>query len=132
MDLSGRKLLLMGGTAYLQSLKKYLLEKGFQMIGVGKNIIPYKNICDRNYCVDTQDVDSVVKVVDKEKCDGVFVGASEVNIIPAMEVARCTGIHFYTDKSVWDVLANKQTFKKLLSNHGTGIDVSCWNKLIIN
>lgn len=120
MDLKGKKLLLMGGTAYLQSLKKYSLEQGFSMIGVGRNTAPYVGVCEKAYAIDTQDIEFIVEVVRKEHCSGIFVGASEVNIIPAIEVARISGINFYTNKRLWDALANKRSFKSLLSKHGIG------------
>ena len=48
--------------------------------------------------------------------NGIFVSASEVYVIPAMEVARIAGINFYTDKRLWDTLANKRSFKTFCRN----------------
>ena len=119
MDLKGKKLLLMGGSAYAQSIKKYSSEKGFSLVAVG-NIpdTPHKRIADIVYDVDTQDIERVVEIVHKEHCDGIFVGASEANVVPAITVAEQTNTHFYTDRKCWDILSNKRSFKRLLNKHG--------------
>ena len=94
MELKGKILLLMGGSAYASSIKKYAKEKEFQIVAVG-NVAdaPYHKIADKSYVVSTQDVDAIIEIVQQEHCDGIFVGASEVNIPPAMKVAEQTEHH---------------------------------------
>ncbi len=122
MDLNGKTLLLMGGSAYAQSIKRYADRTGFRIVAVG-NVpdAPYHKIADASYIISTQDVNAVEDIVKKEKCDGIFVGASEVNIPPAIEIARRTGIHYYTDQKLWELLSNKRSFKNLMKCHGIGI-----------
>ena len=122
MELKGKTLLLMGGSAYASSIKKYAKEKEFRIVAVG-NVAdaPYHKIADKAYTVSTQNVESIVKIVRKEHCDGIFVGASEVNILPAMMVAEQTGAHYYTEANLWKRLSNKREFKDLLAAHGIGI-----------
>lgn len=118
MDLNNKKLLLMGGAAFSQDLKKYALEKGFQMIAVGQDIRKLEKIADEAYQINTQDVDALEKLVKEKGIDGIFVGTTEVNIPPAMELSRRTGAHFYVNQAQWDILANKRAFKDLLERHG--------------
>lgn len=122
MDLTAKTLLLMGGSAYSQSISAYAKKAGFKTVAVGNvENSAYKMISDRSFMIDTHDIDAVVKIVREEHCDGIFVGASEANIIPAITVAERTGIHFYTDRKLWNLLSNKRAFKDLLTAHGLDV-----------
>ena len=119
LDLRGKKLLLMGGGAYAKGIQKYKEEKGFGIVTLGKDKdTPISRIADSFYNIDTQDVDAVVEVVKKEKVDGIFVGSSEVNINPAIDVAARTGIHFYVNREQWDIISNKAQFKQIARKYG--------------
>ena len=120
MDLNGKKLLLMGGSAFSQDLKRYADEQGFQMIAVGADLRRLRPIANEAYPVDTQNVDELEKLINDKKIDGIFVGTTEVNIPPAIELSRRTGAHFYVNKEQWDVLADKDRFKQLLKKHNIG------------
>lgn len=122
MELKGKRLLLMGGSAYSQSLAKYARKSQFEMIAVGNvENAAYKLIANKSYMIDTHDVDVVADIARKEKCDGIFVGALEANIVPAISVAEKTGLYFYTDRYLWNLLSNKGSFKKLMMEHGIGV-----------
>ena len=122
MDLQGKKLLLMGGGAYARDILKYKEEKGFQIVALGRDAdTPIARISDAFYQVDTQNVDGVVEVVNKEKIDGIFVGSSEINIDPAITVSERTGCHFYCNREQWDILANKARFKQVCREHGVPV-----------
>ena len=118
MDLHGKKLLLMGGAAFGQDLRAYANEQGFEMIAVGKDISRLKIYADEAYAIDTQDVDMLEKPVDDKKIDGIFVGTTEVNIPPAIELSKRTGAHFYVSTEQWSVLADKRKFKKIMETQG--------------
>lgn len=119
LDLSGKKLLLMGGGAYAKGIQSYKEDKGFGIVALGKDKdTPISRIADSFYNIDTQDVDAVVEVVKKEKVDGIFVGSSEVNINPAIDVAGRTGIHFYVNREQWDIISNKAQFKQIARRYG--------------
>ncbi len=122
MNLKDKKLLLMGGGAYANDIKRYKDEKGFKIVALGRDAgTPIANISDAFYQINTQDVDAVCEVVKKEKVDGIFVGSSEVNINPAITVSERTGCNFYTTRSQWDVLANKAKFKEYCRNYGVPV-----------
>lgn len=121
MDLKNKKLLLMGGAAFSQDLRKYADQTGFQMIAVGQNTSRLETIADEAYQIDTQDVDALEKLIREKKIDGIFVGTTEVNIPPAIELSERTGARFYANADQWAVLANKHAFKELLKAHGIGV-----------
>lgn len=122
MDLQGKKLLLMGGGAYVKGIKKYKDEKGFGMVALGRDKdTPIAKIADKFYNVDTQNVDRVVEIVKEEGIDGIFVGSSEVNIDPAITVSERTGCHFYSNREQWDIISDKAEFKKLARQYGVPV-----------
>ena len=120
MDLKGKKLLLMGGAAFSQDLRKYADEQGYQMIAVGQDISRLKQFADEACRIDTQDVDALEKLIREKGIDGIFVGTTEVNIPPAIELSRRTGARFYANAEQWAVLSDKQAFKTLLQKYDIG------------
>ncbi len=113
MDLKNKTLLLMGGGAYANDIQRYKEETGFRIVALGRDSnTPIAKISDAFYQVDTQNIDGVVDVVNKENVDGIFVGSSEVNIAPATKVSELTNARFYVTSNQWDILANKALFKE--------------------
>ena len=109
----------MGGGAYAKGIKTYQDKMGFRIVAVGKDSNnPIARIADASYVMDTQNVDGIVEIVKKEKVDGIFVGSSEVNISPAIDVAERTGARFYVNRQQWDIVANKARFKEFARNSG--------------
>lgn len=122
MELKGKTLLLMGGGAYARDIEKYKKEKDFRIVALGRDAdTPIARISDAFYQVDTQNVDGVVEVVEKEGVNGIFVGSSEVNIDPAVTVSKRTGCYFYTNREQWDILANKAKFKDYCRKYGVPV-----------
>lgn len=119
MILSDKTLLLMGGGAYAKGIKAYKDKHGFRIVAIGKDgSNPIAQIADVSYTVDTQDVERIVEIVKKERADGIFVGSSEVNISPAIDVAERTGVRFYVNRKQWDIVANKARFKEFARRSG--------------
>ena len=122
MNLNGKKLLLMGGGAYANDIERYKNEKGFSIVALGRDSnTPIARISDVFYQVDTQNVAGVREVVEREGIDGIFVGASEVNIMPAIEISETTNARFYATRAQWDILANKALFKKYCREYGVPV-----------
>jgi len=122
MDLKNKKLLLMGGGAYVTGIKKYADEKGFYMVAVGSSAnTPLRDIAHEFYQIDTQDVDAVCALVEEKGIDGIFVGSSEVNIDPAITVSERTGCHFYANRAQWDIISDKAQFKELARKFGVPV-----------
>lgn len=118
-DLKNKTLLLMGGGAYAKGIKAYKDKMGFRVVAVGKDADnPITHIAEVSYVMDTHDVNGIVEIVKKENVDGIFVGSSEVNISPAIEVAERTGARFYVNRQQWDIVSNKARFKEFARNSG--------------
>lgn len=119
MNLRGKKILLMGGGAFSKDIKEYADEEGFYIIAVGSSPdTPLKTISDEFYQIDTQDINKIIPLVKEKKINGIFVGASEVNIAPAIKVAERCKINFYVNQHQWDLISNKAYFKKIARRYG--------------
>lgn len=119
MELKGKKLLLMGGGAYAEDIKKYKTEKGFECISVGRTEDKRTScFCEKYFKVDREDIKAISEIVKKEGIDGIFVGSSEDNISSAIEVAEKTGCRFYVSREQWDILSNKAKFKEYSRKFG--------------
>ena len=112
----------MGGGAYANDIERYKNATGFKIIALGRDSnTPIAKISDIFYHVDTQDIEGVKAVVNKEKIDGIFVGASEVNIEPAIKISEQTDARFYVTAKQWEILANKATFKRYCLEYGVPV-----------
>lgn len=122
MNLEHKTLLLMGGGAYANDIERYKNKMGFKIVAVGRDInTPISRLADKFYNVNTQDVEKVIDVVEREKVDGIFVGSSEVNISPAITVSEQTNARFYATRKQWDILANKARFKEACIEAGVPV-----------
>lgn len=122
MNLEHKTLLLMGGGAYANDIERYKNEMGFKIVAVGRDInTPISRLADKFYNVNTQDVEKVIDVVEREKVDGIFVGSSEINISPAITVSEQTNARFYATRKQWDILANKARFKEACIEAGVPV-----------
>lgn len=122
MNLIGKKLLMMGGTAYYEHIRKYSMEAGFKIVAVGNNPeASYYVGADEAYPYSTTDVRNIVRIVNERGIDGIFVGAQELNILPAISVAEQTGVFFYANRKQWEILSDKGMFKRLCKKCGVPV-----------
>lgn len=113
MDLSQKRLLMIGGYAYADHLKKYKAETGFKVIAVGRSLDSREEeLTDSHYYVDRTDVQGIIDVVKKESVDGIFVGSSEAYVNIAIDVCEQTGARFYVEREQWNIVSNKAKFKE--------------------
>lgn len=113
------RLLLVGGNAFYQDIKKYAIRNGVYLIGIGLN--EHSNIAeisDEFFVIDTRDVDSIVKLVLEKGVTGLFAGASEQNIKIVMQVADRTGLRYFCNEKQWNILADKGGFKAYAESFG--------------
>ena len=119
INLKGKKLLVIGGGAYYKHLKEYKEKKGFIVIAVGDfEDERAKDLVDVFYKVSRTDVAGIVKVVNEENIDGIFVGSSELYAEIAIEVCKKTKARFYATQEQWDIIANKRLFKQYAQKNG--------------
>ncbi len=114
-----KKLLLMGGSAYVNHIIDYCKRNKISLIGVGNDkSAKHMLLANQSFNIDTSNIDAVVSLCKKHGINGVFVGASEVNIENALKVTELANLPFYCTKEQWSIIANKKNFKEELKKHG--------------
>lgn len=73
----------------------------------------FKRVADKSYNISTADIDALAEMAQSEGVNGVLAGASEFNIDKAIDLCNRLGLPFYATRKQWDILSNKDTFKKL-------------------
>ncbi len=119
MDLKGKRLLILGGSNNAPDIKVFGEREGVTLVAAGNSFSEgIKNACDEFYTIDILDREAVKKLIIDEKIDGVFVGGNEDIISCAIDVTEALGLHFYTDRKIWDTVMNKSTFKESCIEYG--------------
>ena len=96
MNHSGKKLLVLGATAYTINVINIAHRLGASVIAVDpiKDHVA-KKYADKFYDVDTTNIEELYKIAKEEKIDGIFVGYSDVNLFVARELCDRLGLPFY-------------------------------------
>lgn len=113
-DLSGKKLLVLGGGSASTNVVKFAHE-----MGVKTYVVDYlnggeaKDIGDEQAVISTVDYDMLMSYMEKNGIDGVMTGASEFNIVNTMRLCKKTGKPFYATEEQWNICQNKSHFKEM-------------------
>jgi len=114
IEFSGKKLLVMGDSASSIEILQIAKELGASTIAVDYlEDSAFKRAADKSYNISTADIDALAEMARAEGVTGVLTGASEFNIDKAIDLCQRLGLPFYATREQWDLLSNKDTFKKL-------------------
>ena len=119
MDLTGKRLLILGGTRLMIHVVK--TAKGMGVYTVVTDMDPYspaKAYADRAYDISTKEIDDVAKMALEEKIEGVFAGYDDQNTGYAIEICEKLGLPFYATKEQINITKNKSLFKRLCREYG--------------
>lgn len=114
-ELKGKRLLVLGGTAWADILFAFAKENDIQLITTGKE--PNK-MFDEYYYVDSTDCEGMKKLIKEKNIDGVYVGSHEGVIRQATQYLADLGMPCYCTLNQWDTLMNKSKFKDLCIKFG--------------
>ena len=114
-ELKGKRLLVLGGTAWADILFAFAKENDIQLITTGKE--PNK-MFDEYYYVDSTDYEGMKKLIKEKNIDGVYVGSHEGVIRQATQYLADLGMPCYCTLNQWDTLMNKSKFKDLCIKFG--------------
>lgn len=109
-ELKGKRLLVLGGTAWADILFAFAKENDIQLITTGKN--PNK-MFDEYYYVDSTDHEGMKALIKEKNIDGVYVGSHEGVIRQATQYLAELDLPCYCRVEQWDNLMNKARFKEL-------------------
>ena len=114
MELSGKKLLILGG---IRSAKEIIAQARRQ----GVSIIvtdyledsPAKKYADQSFLVSTTDVPGVVDLIRRKKIDGVITGFIDSLLPYYQEICEQSGLPCYGTREQFKITTNKAAFKNL-------------------
>ncbi|WP_028520043.1 hypothetical protein [Ruminococcus flavefaciens] len=109
-ELKGKRLLVLGGTAWADILFAFAAENDIQLVTTGKN--PNKKFKEY-YFVDSTDHEGMKNLIKEKNIDGVYVGSHEGVIRQATQYLAELGLPCYCTLQQWDTLMNKRKFKEL-------------------
>ena len=109
-ELNGKRLLVLGGTAWSDIIFAFAKENNINLITTGKE--PNKKFPEYYY-VDSTDHDGMKHLIKEKNIDGVYVGSHEGVIRQAIQYLSELGMPCYCTLNQWDTLMNKRKFKEL-------------------
>lgn len=110
-----KKILFLGGSIYFKDAAEYAKECGYYLIVTDMNDSKKavaKQIADETYSISTIDFESLLQLCKDKKVDGIYAGASEVNIPIAIRLCEELGLPYYANMSQWKMSTNKDIFKQ--------------------
>lgn len=122
MSLSGKRLLLLGGTNSVEEIKAFADKSGIILVATGPyKDTPLKQIAHESYEVDALDTEKLTKLLKDKKIDGVFVGCNEIVVPHAIRAASDAGLPCYCNLEQWDMCANKAKFKEMCRKYNVPV-----------
>lgn len=114
MDLKGKKLLILGGTALSCEIIKQAKKQGVYVLVTDylKNS-PGKKIADKSFMVSTTDIEAVLRLIKEENVDGLLTGFIDSMLPYYQMICERAGIPCYATAEQIDITTNKIKFKEL-------------------
>ncbi len=112
-DLSGKKLLILGGNPETGILVNLANKLGIYTIVVDPNPnAPAKVYAKKYYNIDGFDIENLIKVANDEKIDGILVGVADILVPSYFELCDKLNFPCYADKNIINALSSKDGFEK--------------------
>ena len=124
MRITGKKLLILGGTSASLNLVKLAKSMGVYTLVVDEADVAKrvaKQEADAHFEISTTDISGLKKLVEEEHIDGVFCGPSEFNIRNMIRLCEASGLPCYTTMEMWDRCANKDAFTACCRKYGVDV-----------
>lgn len=119
MELTGKRLLYIGGASSIADIARYTQQHGITLLAAGQVISEeIRHATQEQYAVDVSDRAALREIITGHRIDGVLVIGNEDIIDCVVQVAEETGLPFYVNRHQWTELQNKQNFKKNCRRHG--------------
>lgn len=130
--LTGKKLMILGGTVYACELVRICRKKGIISIVIDYNKdSPAKKIADISYLVDIKDINTIVKIGKEEKVDGVIFTVLDFIFDYYVEICSQLKVPCYGTKEQFRLMQNKDEFKNTCIKYNVDVipeySVDCIN-----
>lgn len=116
MNLSGKRLLLLGGSNSTEDIIRFAEDNHVTLIATAHpryGITPLKQIAHESYDVNAIDEEGLIQLIREKHIDGIFPGNNEDIMPHAIAAAEACDLPFYCDAAMWDCCANKAKFKQM-------------------
>ena len=118
-ELNGKRLLVLGGTNNAPDIRSFADKESVVLVFAGMSFsTEIKEIADEMHVINILDRVQLAQLVKDQKIDGIFVGGNEDIISCAIDVCEELGLPFYSSRTLWDTLMNKQIFKQACRQYG--------------
>lgn len=122
MDITGKKLLILGGTTLLIHVVNTAKQLGVYTIVTDKDpLSPAKAFADKAYNVSTGDMQALIELAKKEEIDGVFTGYEDFNTTVACQLCEKLNLPFYATQEQIDITKSKILFKDTCKKYGVPV-----------
>lgn len=119
LQLKGKRLLLLGGSLWKDAIRGFADRAGIVLVATGNNrSAGIFEIADEWYDVDSTNDEAMKELILSKKIDGVYMGGSEAVISSAVRYLNNLKMPCYCTEMQWRKFQNKESFKKLCSEHG--------------
>lgn len=82
---------------------------------------PAKQIADRSYDISTADIETLVKIGDEEKIDGVLTAFEDLNTWNALKICQILKLPFYATEKQLKITSDKFLFKEFCRQYGVPV-----------
>lgn len=123
-DMSSRlsgKVLVLGGAQQHCKLVEAAHNLGVATVVVDYlNDSPAKRISDASYCIDVNDIDSIVKICQAERVDGIVSGWLDPCQLPYYQICKRGNYRCYGNELSFSVMTDKEKFKRYCNMYNVG------------
>ena len=135
-ELRGKKLLVLGGKPIGScEIVKRAKEFGIYTIVtdyLNESESPAKSFADEAWNISTADIETIAEKAKAIGVDGIYTGVHEFNIRKMIQLCSKLGLHCYCTEKQWDILENKQDFKKACISRGIPVSKEYKEKEALN
>ena len=117
-ELQGKRLLVLGGSAWLDIIKAFANENEIKLISVGNDSHSPLASLEEYHNIDSTDHDAMKRFIVEAHIDGVYIGSNETVIRHAIQYLADLGMPHYCNVEQWDALMNKRSFKDICKKNG--------------
>ncbi|MEJ8767643.1 ATP-grasp domain-containing protein [Oceanobacillus sp. HCA-5259] len=123
-DLKGKRLLILGGSRISCEIVKKAQEMGIYTMVTDWYPLensPAKQIADEYFMTSTSDIPEMVKLIKENNVDGVLTGFTDSVLPYYAQMCEEAGLPCYGTKNQFEVLTNKNEYKKMCRDFGVPV-----------
>lgn len=123
-SLFGKKLLILGGSAYM--IDPVLKAKGMGVYTIvtdlhGIEEAPAKKVADEYWDISLMAYDQLVPLIKERAIDGILTGFTDAFLLAYQHLCELTGLPCYATKEVFETTMDKSKFKQLCRDNGVSV-----------